>query len=178
MTTVINLNLYDINTQFLQGLTQQFGQRAKVQLHVEQASEADNWLSEKQFWEVIDSLDWSKKTSKEILLPAVEKLAAMPLAAIYLFEDKMSEKLFALDTKENAVGFGTDSFLYARCAVITEGEKFYQKVLKNASKMPKNISFEAVLNLAELAFELKTGSKFNYTAAISYETGSNQNAWK
>jgi hypothetical protein len=177
MATVLNLQLNDISPQLLFGLTEQYGQEAKVEIRVKQ-KKTEKWLSEAQFWNIIDALDWKAKDKQTTAKAAAILLAAMPIGAIYLFADKVAEKLFALDTKLHAIGFSSDSFLYARCAVVAEGKDFYEKVLHNPIEMPENLSFEPLLNIADIAFELKTGEVFNYFPNLNIETGSNKKAWK
>ena len=44
--------------------------------------------------------------------------------------------------------------------------------------MPDEIVFEALLNLADDAFELKTGDEFNYQPNFNYETYRNKKGWQ
>ena len=186
MTTVLKIKLSDVSQQFLQELKQKFGKTAEVELRIQDASPQAGLLSEAQFWTVIDHLDWSAKNANNVLSPAVTFLAAMPVANIYLFADKLSEKLYQLDTKQHAFVFAaaesdgflsSDQFLYARCAVVAEGKAYFEKVVAKAADMPNDISFEALLRLAELAFEQKTGTTFNYQPTYPYETQSNRLGW-
>ena len=79
-----------------------------------------------------------KKSHTKQLEKAVTRLATLPLSSIYIFADKLSEKLYSLDTKANAEAYSkneidnflsVDGFLYARCAVIAEGKEYYETVL-------------------------------------------------
>lgn len=61
-----------------------------------------------------------------------------------LFEDVLTECLYDLDGEAYADAAGEsgksrDRFLYARCYVVAAGEKFYEKVEDNPSKMPTSI---------------------------------------
>jgi hypothetical protein len=107
----------------------------------------------------------------------------MPISNIYLFADKLSEKLYNLDTRVHAHYcsknepdnfISVDSFLYARCATIAEGKLHYKTVLNDASKMPNDIEFEPLLFLADRAFKLKTRKDFNYRPVFNYETHANK----
>jgi Protein of unknown function (DUF4240) len=187
MTTVLNIHLDDLSSQFIHALKQQFGKRAEVEIRLKQASPAEKLFSEAAFWEIIDNIDWSKKAAKDKLQPAIQRLAAMPVACIFLFADKLAEKLYHLDTRQHANTYAkeepdnfisVDDFLYARCAVVAEGEAYYKKVLNDARLMPAEIVFEPLLNLADSAYELKTNMEFNYQPTYNYETRSNLSGWK
>jgi hypothetical protein len=111
----------------------------------------------------------------------------MPVSAIYIFADKLSEKLYRLDTKQHAQAYSAnepdnfisaDDFLYARCAVVAEGSEYYEKVLNDPSQMPENLVFEPLLSLADAAFEQKIGEEFNYIPTFNFETRSNLAGWQ
>jgi hypothetical protein len=179
---VVKISLKDLSHQFVQDLTQKFGKTAEVEIRVQESSQNPLLLTETDFWQIIEKLDWSKSKSEEVLEPAVKLLADMPMPNIYLFEDKLSEKLHLLDTKQHANvfpkdDFSNDDFLYSRCAVIAEGQKYFKTVLENPKKMPQDITFEALLNLASEAYTLKTGQIFNYKPTYNYETSANRIGW-
>ena len=102
MTTVLNVQLNDLSSQFIQKLKQQFGKTADIEIRVQDKILPDTLFSEADFWQIINLIDWAKKAAKDKLQKAVETLAAMPVSSIYLFEDKLSEKLYLLDTKQHA----------------------------------------------------------------------------
>ncbi len=148
-------------------------------------------LSEKHFWEIISLLDWSKQGDDDAVIePAVAALAASPVRHIYEFEDILSEKLYLLDgiayarqTGESAYQsddqyFSVDGFLYDRCCVVANGKDFYEAVLKDPSKMPKDLSFGALLRIGQEAFKRKTGKNLEYIPAFNYETYSNKEGWE
>lgn len=95
-----------------------------------------------------------------------------------------------MDTKAHASNIGEDSydpksdyvsadgFLYARCVVVANGREFYRAALEDPAKMPKNLEFESLLNLAPRAYELKTGEDFEYSTGCSYESFSNAAGWR
>jgi len=62
--------------------------------------------------------------------------------------------------------------------VVAEGKVYFEQVLINPDEFPDDISFEPLLSLPGKAYEKKTGRKFEYHPAISYETYSNKAAWK
>ena len=187
MTAVLNFNLSDLDLQFLKTLKKRFGKTAEVEIRLKGKSPADEILPDEEFWKIIDLIDWSKKPAKNKLQPAIKRLAKMPVSAIYIFADKLSEKLYRLDTKQHAQAYSAnepdnfisvDDFLYARCAVVAEGSEYYEKVLNDPSQMPKNLVFEPILSLADYAFEQKTGEEFNYIPTFNYETHSNLAGWQ
>lgn len=187
MTTVLIVNAHDLNSQFFQDLGQMIPENSEIEIRIPEKKRKLELFSDEQFWEIIDALDWSKNDSDAIMAPAIAQLAAMPVVAIYLFADKLSEKLYQLDTRLHGEAYLTnegddylsvDDFLYVRCAVVAEGKAYYEQVLANPAEFPDEISFEPLLNLADKAYEMKLGREFDYHPAISYETYSNKEGWK
>ena len=128
----------ELNTQFVANLKQKFSESKHIQVHLTDNNISEALLSENNFWEIIDLIDWKKKSHTKQLEKAVTQLATLPLSSIYIFADKLSEKLYSLDTKANAEAYSkneidnflsVDGFLYARCAVIAEGKEYYETVL-------------------------------------------------
>jgi len=146
-------------------------------------------LSEANFWEIIAFLDWEKTGDDEaVIAPAVDELSKLPVAFIYQFEDKLAEKLYQLDTQIHAENcgvnrwksgkyFSADVFLYERCCVVANGKDFYEKVLADATQMPKDIDFEPLLYIAANSYEKQTNTPMQYAPTVSYETFSNKSAW-
>jgi hypothetical protein len=147
-------------------------------------------MSEEEFWSIVEQLDWKHQgNDKKVLAPAIEALAAKPKTAICCFEERFAHLLYQLDTKAHASNIGEDSydpesnyvsadgFLYARCVVVANGKEFYDAVLEDGTKMPKDMEFEALLGLASGAYELKTGEDFEYSTGCSYESFSNRTGW-
>ncbi len=187
MTTVLNVNLNDLTGQFINDLKQKFGKTTEVEIRFQDKTPADDLFSEDDFWRVIEKIDWSKKGSENKIGPAARMLAKMPVSSIYLFADKLSAKLYHLDTRAHANQYAAnehenfisaDDFLYARCAVIAEGIEYFEKVLNDPSQMPDDIVFEPLLYLADDAFELKMGIPFNYMPTFQVETRSNEAGWQ
>lgn len=182
--TTLNINIDSLDASFVDDLKKQFG---PVDLEIHIHKRAENWLNEADFWAIIDSLDWSQQDDDEaILQPAMGKLSEMPIANIHQFQDILSEKLWLLDTPKHAKRFidahpkgrlSVDDFLYARCAVVAEGQKYFAEVLASPEKMPLEIVFEPLLFLAASAYESKTSKQFVHTPKYNFETYSNTNAW-
>ena len=187
MATILKVNIQDLNSQFFHDLGQKISDSTEVEIRILEKKQKNELFSDKEFWEVIEVLDWSKQDSDEIILPAAKKLADMPIVNIYLFADKLSEKLYQLDTRPHGGAYlanegddylSVDDFLYIRCAVVAEGKKYFEKIIANPSQFPVEISFEPLLSLANKAYEMKTGREFEYYPVISYETYSNKDGWK
>lgn len=187
MTKILNIHLEELNSQLIQSLQQEFGKDAAVELRLHEHTPADELLSESDFWRVINKIDWSKETTESQLQPAVELLSQMPVVSIYLFADKLSEKLYQLDTRAHGDAYlaneeddylSVDDFLYVRCAIIAEGREYYENILQHPQELSNEISFEPLLHLADDAYKLKTGKDFNYIPSYNYETYSNKEAWQ
>ena len=158
-------------------------------VHIEAAGAAQSGvMGEPEFWHIISLLDWGRKRSDDIMAPAVKALSLYPEEGIFLFEQLLAEKLHALDGEKfakplgwgNTSGrhFSVDGFLYARCCAVANGKAFYKQVLDNPSLMPKELTFEPLLYLAEKAHLLKTGSdQYDFLPTVSYETFANQQGW-
>ncbi|MEY4937685.1 MAG: hypothetical protein RIS64_4044 [Bacteroidota bacterium] len=187
MTTVLKININDLSAQFIHDLKAKFGKTAQLEIRVENPKHGEGLFSEVQFWQIINGLDWNQEDYTEIVKPAVALLSKLPLSNIYLFQDYLSEKLFRLDTKAHANTYiekygdghlSVDDFLYVRCAVVAEGKTYYEKVLKDPTELPIEISFEPLLSIASEAYGLKTSKKWDYFPIFNYETHSNLEGWK
>ncbi|MBJ6126511.1 DUF4240 domain-containing protein [Microvirga splendida] len=148
-------------------------------------------MNEQEFWSIIHLLDWEEAGDDDaVLQPAAEALSKRSIAEIQAFEDILSRKLHALDTRAHAQSIGTDAyinddeffsadaFLYARCVVVANGRGLYEMVLSDPAKFPQDLEFESLLSLAYAAFELKTGEECRgFETSVSYETFSNRTGW-
>lgn len=181
MITSIKIPIQDLTLAFIEELKAKYGAES---LEINIVPKQDK-LSEKQFWEIIQQLDWNKSDSAAIVAPTIEKLATFSISQIYDFEDKLTDKLHQLDKKIIAeqVGyqknkfFSVDTFLYARACVIANGEEAFKEVLTDPTTMPTDLTFEPLLSIASRAYQMKTGKVFNYLPSLSYETYVNQNGW-
>ncbi len=147
-------------------------------------------MSDELFWRIIALFNWKKSGDDEAVIePAVKALAQMAPENIKAFEDILAAKLYALDTEAHAreIGdeayqpgrhFSSDWFLYERCCVIANGSAFYESVLSEPKKMPKDTEFETILLIAGLAYERRTGEKIDHTSPVSYETFANKLGWQ
>ena len=187
MTTVLKVHLADLTSQFFHDLSQKFDTSTEIEIRVSEKKQKQSLFSEAEFWQIISALDWSKTDIKDILAPAVKELADMNVVNIYLFADKLSEKLYQLDTKAHGTAYleneetdylSVDDFLYVRCAIIAEGKDYFERILKTPSELTTEQTFEPLLNLADDAYILKTGKPFDYHPTFNYETYSNKTAWQ
>lgn len=189
---IYRLSTAALDEHFVESLREKYP-HASLEIKVNTSSKLGG-LSEKQFWSLMELLDWSKEgDSSAVIEPALEALSKRPLRNIYEFQDILSEKLYRLDTRahaentgENAYSetdddnsfFSADEFLYARCCVVANGQETYEKVLQNPALMPKDLAFEAILRIARLAYQRKTGQSFRYVPAYNFETFGNRQGWK
>ena len=184
MSAVLKMNVQEVNNEFVEQLKRQFG-HSELEIHVHEPPSAAPQLALKDFWHIISLLDWSKEGNDDLVVePVVAALQHESLAYIYRFSDMLSEQLWHLDTKKHAQVFleeddylSVDDFLYARCAVVANGEKYYEKVLKKPSEMPTELTFEPLLYMASEAYTRKTGKEFMSIPAFNYETYSNKKGW-
>ena len=123
--------------------------------------------------------------------PAIDALSKMSVDAIYAFDEELSEKLHALDTRahckacykgeldpENGDDYiSADDFLYSRCVVVANGQEFYAFVLNNPTEMPRDMEFESLLFLAANAFEQNTGDDYEHATLINHESFQNAVGW-
>jgi len=187
MLTKLHIGIEDLNPEWIKKLQDRYD-NAQLEIIVHEAGEVEA-MSESLFWDIIEKLDWSKGEDNDaILAPAVQALSAYSVRDIERFQDILAEKLFHLDKQayaeqigeyayEGDHNFSVDTFLYARACVVANGKAFYQTVLRDPSKMPKDFTFEPLLYLAGLAFQKKTGAEWDYLPELSYETYSNREGW-
>ena len=187
MTHQIKIPLHTLDEAKVQELKEKYpGAELNVVLYPEGGAST---MSDDEFWEIIEQLDWEQPEDDAILAPAVKALAERSVRQIYDFANALSHRLFQLDQYELArhIGvdawrkdryFSVDNFLYVRACVIANGRRFFEQVLQEPSAMPEDISFEALLYLPQLAYEAKTGEKYDYVPAFPIETYSNIKGWK
>lgn len=147
-------------------------------------------MDERTFWGLVQQLDWTHTGEDEgVVEPVVAALAAMPVEEIHAFQEILAQKLYALDGRRWAREAGpriwwgepdslsVDSFLYARCVVVANGRGFYELVLANPEKMPRDMEFESLLYIAQRAEERSVGQTVGIDTDVSFETFSNSSGW-
>jgi hypothetical protein len=186
MTTVLNINMDDIDTKFVENLKRDFA-HAAVEIRVQEQFNHALTFSGADFWQAINMLDWQKEgDDEEVTEPLINFLSEQPIGHIYRFSDILSEKLWQLDTYTHAKIFlddpdeegllSVDDFLYTRCAVVANGQDYYEKILHNPHLMPSDLTFEPLLYVK--AYKRKTGKNFSPISAYNYETYSNKKGWQ
>lgn len=190
--TIHRIKLKDLDLHFLQELKSRYQDEeleVEIRIHAAHNDCAGKEMDEDLFWQIIAKFDWEKEGDDlAVMEPAIDLLSQCSTQHIKAFQDILSEKLFRLDAEkyarhigEYAYGkvrhFSVDLFLYARCCVVANGRAFYEHVLAHPEDMPKDLTFEALLNLASHAFERKTGFEMEYVPAYNYETFANTGGW-
>ncbi len=146
---------------------------------------------EEFFWSMISKMDWKLSDEWDIADSLVERLAKQSKKKIKVFQETLAYMLYQLDTKDQTAvqqigehSYKTDNdyfseltHSYTRCYVVAKGKDFYERVLQKPSEMPKDKEFEALLSIAEEAYEQKTDLSFEYVSQYDYETYSNDKGW-
>ncbi|MEM8528085.1 MAG: DUF4240 domain-containing protein [Bacteroidota bacterium] len=186
MTAILKVKVADLTMEWLEQVKANYA-GAEVEFRINELP--DESLTEKQFWEIIDLLNWEAEEDLVIIAPAVERLSTYSLSQIYTFQEILTNKLYHLDTPDHAKAIGSaayqkdhyfsvDHFLYARACVIANGRAAYETALARPEEMPKDLTFEPLLRIASDAYERKTDKTFHYATSLSYETYSNKAAWE
>ena len=183
MHTAVKLPLKSLNPILVKDLQRKYP-NAEMHIVTKDADESPT-MNEDRFWDIIALLDWSKEGNDDAVIePAIRNLASLPEAAILSFHDLLSEKLYLLDGRNYAElsvnedeHLSSDLFLYARCCVVANGRAFFEEVLDNPASFPKDLFFEAIMDIPERAWLRKTGGDFEHFPKYNYETGFNPNGW-
>lgn len=139
------------------------------------------------FWQAIRLIEWDAPDDEGKIAPILDKLASTSAAGIGGFHNTLCSLLYQLDTELCArrigsysygkPGFAPDHFLDVRCAVVANGQIFYESVLADPSRMPSDIEFESLLSVAGDAYLRKTGRPANFLTDKQPETFSNRAGW-
>lgn len=189
MTILFEIPLSEVKPSALEDLKSKYP-GATLRIEGENALHTGS-MDEDQFWAIISLFDWKKFERADIIAPAIEALSRLPEEDIYAFHDLLHQKLYDLDGRRFAVHLGSnryaqdedkhfsvDDFLYSRCAVVANGRTFYESVLQNPRRMPKEFTFESILYLPEKAWKMKTGrDDYDYSPETWCETFSNPDGW-
>ena len=187
MTTLLEIPLRDAAPDMIKEYQEKYPE-AMLRIEAE-SSVHENGMDEEKFWAIINLFDWNQKERGDILKPAAEVLSNFSESDIHKFHDILNEKLYALDGERFALELGSnkykkgghfsvDDFLYSRCGVVANGKAFFETVLKEPNKIPKEFTFESLLYLPNKAWQFKTGEdNYDYFPEIWYETFSNPDGW-
>jgi len=173
----------DLTQATLSAIQQRFGD-AKLTIHIA-PDDKQEMITEEECWLLINQLDWKAgENDDKIIAPLVAALTQKSIAHIYQFADWLAKKLWQLDTAvhaENLIkqdGFlSVDDFLYARCAVVANGEEYYNLILNQPSEFPTSVTFLPLLYTPIVAFQEKTKEEMVYVPMYNYETYGNKEAW-
>ena len=189
MTILFEIPLSEVKSSALEDLKSKYP-GATLRIEGENALHTGS-MDEDQFWAIISLFDWKKFERADIIAPAIVALSRLPEEDIYAFHDLLHQKLYDLDGRRFAVHqgsnryapeedkhFSVDDFLYSRCGVVANGQVFYESVVQNPSRMPKEFTFESILYLPEKAWRMKTGrDDYDYAPQTWCETFSNPEGW-
>jgi len=147
-------------------------------------------MEQNEFWKLISLIDQEALEDcddEEAVAPIVSVLSSKTEEEISLFQEFLSQALYAIDGQKWIEESGEssssgDGFLYARCFVVAKGYEHYAKVLNNPSLMPKSSDqwAESLLYVAGQAWAELTGNdeeECEREATVSYESFSNVALW-
>jgi hypothetical protein len=147
-------------------------------------------MDQTAFWRLIGRIDrgaFRDGDEEGAVEPLVESLAECSEADIKEFENILAQCLYDLDGQAYAdqageSGQSDDGFLYSRCYVVARGQKHYDAVKADPTKMPKSLDnwCESLLFVAQHAWASATGKEedaWDHHAPVCYETGSNKANW-
>lgn len=162
------------------------------------SQERSKTLTDKDFWEIIDSIDHEYGGDSEAVLSSlVRHLKNCEDEYIFAFDDKLSELLYAIDGKKWAdelfgnEPFSEEKFLSARCAAVAAGMNHYSKVLGHREKLSgENIHeykgrwygiTDGLITAAADAWtrkHLQEVDKYPHKTKFSLKSHSNAEMWK
>lgn len=157
---------------------------------VEEQNEKVEPMPDESFWSLIDKLDWDQEGDDlRVIEPCINALAKMENKDIFAFDEALAHKLHTLDAEKFARNIGRESyrgkdqyfskswFLNARCCAVANGKEAFEEILANPENMPKDLGFKALVSIAEKAYLLKNGTRYNYAARYNNKTFSNREGW-
>lgn len=142
-------------------------------------------LTAEKFWGLIGLLDGDMRNEEKL----ISALGLLPPSDILAFAESLADALFALDRPEltddpndaEQIPMSEDVFLYFRCSVVVAGREAFERVLREGvlreSEWDDEGSGEGLLSVAPVAFERATAREWEHDTHVSYETGSNREAW-
>lgn len=140
-------------------------------------------MTNEDFWRLIEKADWTQADNNAILQPVTEALAQLSIPEIYGFSERLADLLHQLDgpdfiksLEQDPLGYSADTFLYARCFAVAQGQAFYKKILSKITPLPTDY-LEQLLYVASKAYQQKTGEKYNYIPSTIYESFFNRSLW-
>ncbi|GGX56265.1 hypothetical protein GCM10011309_01250 [Litorimonas cladophorae] len=141
-------------------------------------------MTDEEFWALISLADLKLVDQEDCLSGVAPIAAALSKESpenICDFEEIMSQKLYALDHAVliDELESSSDSFLYQRCYAVVSGPRFYADTF---SKEKRNLGdfdwCQSLIYVAQNAWTKSQDSEWEFTASVSYETGSNEEGHK
>ena len=133
-------------------------------------------MDEETFWSLVGTIGRNPAAGAYDRL--ADELSDHGAADIRDFADHLARALHALDTPAHYRA-AADCFLPARCAAVAAGETAYRQVLAAPASLtayadPRG---DLLLPVAERAYRTCARSTWRHQPPVSYETGSNVEAW-
>lgn len=141
-------------------------------------------MTDEEFWALIALADMDLVNQEDCLSgvePIVAALSKKSPDDICAFEEMMSQKLYVLDNGDllEELEASSDSFLYQRCYALVSGPRFYVDMFSDKTRNIGDFDWcESLIYVAQTAWENSQDSEWDFTASVSYETGSNEDGYK
>jgi hypothetical protein len=145
------------------------------------------------FWDLIDLL--GGRADPDACDRLAQVLATRSKAVVIGFADRLAEALYRIDRADLAafphldvtdedglpLPLSDDAFLYARCGVVAAGREAYARVLADPAAFcpytSREYDGEALLYVAEDAWEALTGRPWEHVEPFDDESGANAEGW-
>ncbi|MFC8918057.1 DUF4240 domain-containing protein [Streptomyces sp. NPDC057116] len=140
-------------------------------------------MDENAFWQLIEACSPSVPDPEgdELAAALTARLANGPVSDVLGFAEQLSWALYRLDRKEYGDALSSDQFLYTRAAVVAAGRQEYESVLRDPKRFTPYATdlvwAEALLCVADNAYEQLTGEEWDRGTRYSYESYSNTAGW-
>ncbi|MFG3506979.1 DUF4240 domain-containing protein [Streptomyces sp. NPDC047821] len=140
-------------------------------------------MDENAFWQLIEACSPSVPDPEgdELAAALTARLANGPVSDVLGFAEQLSWALYRLDRKEYGDALSSDQFLYTRAAVVAAGRQEYESVLRDPQRFTPYATdlvwAEALLCVADNAYEQLTGEEWDRGTRYSYESYSNTAGW-
>jgi hypothetical protein len=133
-------------------------------------------MDEQTFWSLVGTIGPDQAHFDRL----TDELSDHGAADICDFADHLARALHALDTPAHyrAAGTTSESFLHVRAAAVAAGAVAYRTVLTSPAGLASyGANGSPLLPVAARAYETSTRGTWRHKTAVSYETGSNADAW-
>ena len=133
-------------------------------------------MDEQTFWDLVGTI--GRNQGADAYDRLADELSDRDADDIRDFADHLARALYALDTPAHYRA-AADRFLPARCAAVAAGVSVYRQVLASPAGLARYADRpgELLLPVAERAYRTATRAGWEHRTPVSYETGSNTDAW-